>query len=166
MAAQGCENGAVAETSSRAPVAAGHGLSTRDQQIVADWFGPHSSKHVAERNDCCERYLRKVWQQAKAAGLLPAQRKQRVSERHGERETFATGDVDPQAAREVWRQVITQAAADAVGDIEPQRAEARAWFLKSNRDFELVCEFAGFEPTDIRRRFEDAIKEIDIEACA
>src|SRR5690242_5764682 len=68
MTFHSCELGAVI-----APhlIAAFDGLSSRDRQIVADFFGPRSEKDVAERNGCAERTVRRIWQRAKAAGLLP-----------------------------------------------------------------------------------------------
>ena len=164
MAAQICEHGDIVAERSRAPATAGHGLSVRDRQIVADFFGSYSEKNVAERNGCGERTVRRVWERAKAAGLLPEERKQRTQYWGGERLAPCASDVDPKASRDLWRYVILQAAADAVGDEPPERKKARRWFLRPNRDFDLVCEFAGYEPHTIRSRFEDAIKKIDGEA--
>ncbi len=62
----------------------------------------------------------------------------------------------------LWRAVITQALLDAVtrsqkSDARRTRETARNWLLSETRDFEIVCDNAGFDPGYVRRRAREAL---------
>lgn len=57
----------------------------------------------------------------------------------------------------LWRAVITQALMDAASNsrkTEAKRARLAAlhWLLSDSRDFESVCDHAGFDPDYVRTR--------------
>jgi hypothetical protein len=56
---------------------------------------------------------------------------------------------------ELWRAVIRQQFADLRNqnrkeDCEILRSQARHWLLEDRRDFEVVCELAGWHPEKVR----------------
>lgn len=62
----------------------------------------------------------------------------------------------------LWRAVITQALLDAASssrksDIRRARHDAIAWLLTDSRDFEAVCDHAGFDPDYVRTRARQAL---------
>ena len=62
----------------------------------------------------------------------------------------------------IWRAVITQALMDAASqsrksEARRSRSDALNWLLSDSRDFEAVCDNAGFEPGYIRRRAKEAL---------
>lgn len=62
----------------------------------------------------------------------------------------------------LWRAVITQALMDAASrsrknDALRTRDAALNWLLSETRDFETVCDHAGFDPGYIRRRAKEAL---------
>jgi hypothetical protein len=62
----------------------------------------------------------------------------------------------------LWRAVITQALVDAASqsrksDARRTRDDALRWLLSDSRDFEAVCDNAGFDPGYIRRRAKEAL---------
>ena len=55
--------------------------------------------------------------------------------------------------RVMWRAVIAQAVKDATeGTTTEIVQEAREWLTIDSWEFRLVCEWAGFEPEDVRDR--------------
>ncbi len=76
---------------------------------------------------------------------------------------------DPE--RSLWRNVLIVALEDAIGKgwkdygiTRAFRAErAQAYFLEPNRDFALVCQYAGFDHEYIRNKVKKFIKERKIE---
>ena len=73
--------------------------------------------------------------------------------------------------RSLWRNVLIVALEDAIGKgwkdygiTRAFRAErAQAYFLEPNRDFALVCQYAGFDHEYIRNKVKKFIKERKIE---
>ncbi len=73
--------------------------------------------------------------------------------------------------RSLWRNVLIVALEDAIGKgwrdygiTRAFRAErAQAYFLEPNRDFALVCQYAGFDHEYIRNKVKKFIKEKKIE---
>lgn len=64
--------------------------------------------------------------------------------------------------QDVWRAVITQALMDAASrsrksEAKRTRNDALQWLLSDSRDFEAVCDNAGFDPGYIRRRAKEAL---------
>lgn len=64
--------------------------------------------------------------------------------------------------QDVWRAVITQALMDAASqsrksEAKRTRKDALQWLLTDSRDFEAVCDNAGFDPGYIRRRAKEAL---------
>lgn len=62
----------------------------------------------------------------------------------------------------IWRAVITQALMDAASqsrksEARRSRNDALNWLLSDTRDFEAVCDNAGFDPSYIRRRAKEAL---------
>ena len=62
----------------------------------------------------------------------------------------------------LWRAVITQALMDAASQsrkLEARRTRDAAlnWLLSNDRDFESVCDNAGFDPGYVRRRAKEAL---------
>lgn len=62
----------------------------------------------------------------------------------------------------IWRAVITQALMDAASqsrktEAKRSRNDALNWLLSDSRDFEAVCDNAGFDPGYIRRRAKEAL---------
>jgi hypothetical protein len=62
----------------------------------------------------------------------------------------------------IWRAVITQALMDAASqsrktEAKRTRNDALNWLLSESRDFEAVCDNAGFDPGYIRRRAKEAL---------
>ncbi len=62
----------------------------------------------------------------------------------------------------LWRAVITQALMDASNDSRKSEArrsrdDALKWLLNNDRDFEVVCDNAGFEPGYVRKRAKEAL---------
>lgn len=62
----------------------------------------------------------------------------------------------------IWRAVITQALMDAASqsrksEAKRSRSDALHWLLSDSRDFEAVCDNAGFDPGYIRRRAKEAL---------
>ena len=62
----------------------------------------------------------------------------------------------------LWRAVITQALMDAASNSRKSearrtRADALNWLLSNSRDFEAVCDHAGFDPGYVRRRAKEAL---------
>ncbi len=62
----------------------------------------------------------------------------------------------------IWRAVITQALMDAASqsrksEARRSRSDALNWLLSDSRDFEVVCDNAGFDPGYIRRRAREAL---------
>ncbi|MBX9726621.1 MAG: hypothetical protein K2X09_05085 [Rickettsiales bacterium] len=62
----------------------------------------------------------------------------------------------------IWRAVITQALMDAASqsrksEARRSRSDALQWLLSDSRDFEAVCDNAGFDPGYIRRRAKEAL---------
>lgn len=63
----------------------------------------------------------------------------------------------------LWRAVITQALMDAAShsrksEAKRSRSDALAWLLSGSRDFEAVCDNAGFEPGYVRQRAQEALR--------
>jgi hypothetical protein len=63
----------------------------------------------------------------------------------------------------LWRAVITQALMDAASrsrKSEARRAaeDARHWLLSNSRDFEAVCDHAGYDPDYVRIRARQALE--------
>ena len=71
------------------------------------------------------------------------------------------------AERNLWRNVLIVALEDAIGrgwrDYGITRAfkseRAQAYFLEPNRDFALVCHYAGFDHEYVRMKVKKFIKE-------
>ena len=71
------------------------------------------------------------------------------------------------AERNRWRNVLIVALEDAIGrgwrDYGITRAfkseRAQAYFLEPNRDFALVCHYAGFDHEYVRMKVKKFIKE-------
>jgi hypothetical protein len=62
--------------------------------------------------------------------------------------------------RSLWRNVLIVALEDAVKTQEYGTCErAQAYFLEPNRDFALVCQYAGFDHEYIRMKVKKYIKE-------
>ena len=62
--------------------------------------------------------------------------------------------------RSLWRNVLIVALEDAVKPQEYGTSErAQAYFLEPNRDFALVCQYAGFDHEYIRMKVKKYIKE-------
>ena len=62
--------------------------------------------------------------------------------------------------RSLWRNVLIVALEDAVKTREDGTCErAQAYFLEPNRDFALVCQYAGFDHEYIRMKVKKYIKE-------
>jgi len=66
---------------------------------------------------------------------------------------------ETQSFQRLWQKVILQAVMDAESNIATSQARAgklhaRAWLTGSSPDFTMVCELAGFDPQDIRARFQ------------
>lgn len=62
----------------------------------------------------------------------------------------------------LWRAVITQALMDAASnstksDTRRARHDALKWLLSNSRDFEAVCDNAGFDPDYVRTRARAAL---------
>ena len=62
----------------------------------------------------------------------------------------------------LWRAVITQALMDAASqskksEAKRSRRDALEWLLSNSRDFEAVCDNAGFDPSYVRRRAKEAL---------
>lgn len=62
----------------------------------------------------------------------------------------------------IWRAVITQALMDAASQSRKSEArrtrhDALSWLLSNSRDFESVCDNAGFDPGYVRRRVKEAL---------
>jgi hypothetical protein len=62
----------------------------------------------------------------------------------------------------LWRAVITQALMDAASqskkpEAKRSRRDALNWLLSNTRDFEAVCDNAGFDPGYVRRRAKEAL---------
>ena len=62
----------------------------------------------------------------------------------------------------LWRAVITQALMDAASqsrksEAKRSRRDAIEWLLGESRDFEAVCDNAGFDPDYVRRRAREAL---------
>jgi hypothetical protein len=62
----------------------------------------------------------------------------------------------------LWRAVITQALMDAASqsrksEAKRSRRDALEWLLSNSRDFEAVCDNAGFDPGYVRRRAKEAL---------
>lgn len=62
----------------------------------------------------------------------------------------------------LWRAVITQALMDAASssrkaDARRLRQDALNWLLSDSRDFEAVCDHAGFDPDYVRTRARQAL---------
>lgn len=93
-------------------------------------------------------------------------RENRENPRNRQREAYWQGLMD--AAQEVfsapfmrgdealWRAVILQAMLDAVTrsrkpEAEHTRGQARKWLASRSRDFALVCDLGGMEPSYVRR---------------
>lgn len=62
----------------------------------------------------------------------------------------------------LWRAVITQALVDAASksrksEAKRSRNDALTWLLGNDRDFEAVCDHAGFDPSYVRRRAKEAL---------
>ncbi|MDX2095181.1 MAG: hypothetical protein SFW64_04500 [Alphaproteobacteria bacterium] len=62
----------------------------------------------------------------------------------------------------IWRAVITQALMDAASqsrksEARRSRSDALNWLLSDSRDFEAVCDNAGFDPGYVRRRAKEAL---------
>ena len=62
----------------------------------------------------------------------------------------------------LWRAVITQALMDAAShsrksEAKRSRRDALEWLLSNSRDFESVCDNAGFDPGYVRRRAKEAL---------
>ena len=62
----------------------------------------------------------------------------------------------------LWRAVITQALMDAASqskksEARRSRRDALEWLLSNSRDFEAVCDNAGFDPDYVRRRAKEAL---------
>lgn len=63
----------------------------------------------------------------------------------------------------LWRAVITQALMDAASQSLKSEArrtkhDALKWLLSESRDFEAVCDHAGFDPGYVRRRAKEALQ--------
>lgn len=63
----------------------------------------------------------------------------------------------------LWRAVITQALMDAASqsrksEAKRSRLDALKWLLGDTRDFEAVCDNAGFDPGYVRRRAREALE--------
>lgn len=63
----------------------------------------------------------------------------------------------------LWRAVITQALMDAASqsrksEARRTREDALKWLLSDTRDFEAVCDNAGFDPGYVRKRAHEALK--------
>ncbi len=67
--------------------------------------------------------------------------------------------------RSLWRNVLIVALEDAVGrhlknkNIGMGEKAARAYLLEPNRDFALVCHYAGFDHEYVRMKAKKFIKE-------
>lgn len=85
---------------------------------------------------------------------------------------FPTSDQAPNQQRTIgsfadhepglWRAVITQALMDAASqskksEAKRSRRDALEWLLSNSRDFEAVCDNAGFDPGYVRRRAKEAL---------
>jgi|TARA_R100001086_G_scaffold11265_1_gene5898 hypothetical protein len=70
---------------------------------------------------------------------------------------------DPE--RSLWRNVLIVALEDAVGrhyrnkNFGVGEKSAQAYFLEPNRDFALVCHYAGFDHEYVRMKAKKFIKE-------
>jgi hypothetical protein len=68
--------------------------------------------------------------------------------------------------------VIVNAAQEAAsggkcGDsLQDFQQSARAWFKNDGDDFRLVCELAGFEPREVRRRVLDYLDRVEADPSA
>lgn len=63
---------------------------------------------------------------------------------------------------DLWRAVITQALMDAAChsrklEARRTREDALSWLLSDSRDFESVCDNAGFDPGYVRKRAREAL---------
>lgn len=62
-----------------------------------------------------------------------------------------------EAERQLWCAVLNQAIADATSPLVRNRREhleqcwARTWFKTRNKDFQEVCQLAGYDPERIRK---------------
>lgn len=82
-------------------------------------------------------------------------------------------DADDQflACQTLWRFVLAEAVRNSEGRIAGNNmsdysAEAlvrrsRAWFEGNSKDFQLTCEFAGFEPSRVRRAWKNGTLDAD-----
>lgn len=69
-------------------------------------------------------------------------------------------DHEAAAIRNMWQAVVVQAVIDACSVVrkwEPAenrlaRSQSRRWLINNCGDFKLVCDYAGYNPDDIRER--------------
>jgi len=69
----------------------------------------------------------------------------------------------PCGFKALWRAVITQALMDAgsnsaKGEFKKEKARAISWLHSDSEDFKEVCSLADLDPTYVRRKAKEALK--------
>jgi len=75
--------------------------------------------------------------------------------------TINVRDFTPE--QKLWRAVLAQALYDALSHFEnkfttkEEKEEAEKWFIDDNYDFNSVVEYAGFDPSYLRKKFKKTL---------